>query len=132
MNVLVFASCKAVVVFFSLIINAQCLFISGKRFMSPIHCSPEDAVRVHKDIKSKRSVGMHWGTVSNHHPHQQPLHQTRQTDKANVSEPGPLTLTTINHKLIKPTNQPLPSFMFASGSLQTRMSPNLQGVSRQK
>lgn len=32
--------------------------------MSPIHCSPEDAVRVHEDIQSKRSVGMHWGTVS--------------------------------------------------------------------
>ncbi|KAF9439247.1 hypothetical protein BGZ76_007448 [Entomortierella beljakovae] len=31
-------------------------------FMSPIHCSPEDAVRLHEDIKSKRSIGMHWGT----------------------------------------------------------------------
>ena len=36
---------------------------SPRWFMSPIHCSPEDAVRVHEDIKSKRSVGMHWGTV---------------------------------------------------------------------
>ncbi|GJJ76729.1 N-acyl-phosphatidylethanolamine-hydrolysing phospholipase D [Entomortierella parvispora] len=35
---------------------------SPRWFMSPIHCSPEDAVRVHEDIKSKRSVGMHWGT----------------------------------------------------------------------
>ena len=30
--------------------------------MSPIHCSPSDAVQVHRDIKSKFSVGMHWGT----------------------------------------------------------------------
>ena len=30
--------------------------------MSCIHCSPEDAVCVHLDIRSKRSVGMHWGT----------------------------------------------------------------------
>ena len=29
---------------------------SPRWFMSPIHCSPEDAVEVHKDIKSKRSV----------------------------------------------------------------------------
>ncbi|KAF9997754.1 hypothetical protein BGZ79_008545 [Entomortierella chlamydospora] len=35
---------------------------SPRWFMSPIHCSPEDAVRLHEDIKSKRSVGMHWGT----------------------------------------------------------------------
>ncbi|OZJ06359.1 hypothetical protein BZG36_00699 [Bifiguratus adelaidae] len=31
-------------------------------FMSPIHCSPEDAVRVHEDVKSRQSIGMHWGT----------------------------------------------------------------------
>lgn len=36
---------------------------SPRWFMSPVHCSPEDAVMVHLDIKSKRSVGMHWGTV---------------------------------------------------------------------
>ncbi|KAG0362918.1 hypothetical protein BGZ54_008430, partial [Gamsiella multidivaricata] len=35
---------------------------SPRWFMSPVHCSPEDAVRLHEDIKSKRSVGMHWGT----------------------------------------------------------------------
>ncbi|KAF9996448.1 hypothetical protein BGZ65_007961, partial [Modicella reniformis] len=35
---------------------------SPRWFMSPVHCSPEDAVRVHEDIKSKRSIGMHWGT----------------------------------------------------------------------
>ncbi|KAF9178784.1 hypothetical protein BGZ50_007464 [Haplosporangium sp. Z 11] len=35
---------------------------SPRWYMSPIHCSPEDAVWVHEDIRSKRSVGMHWGT----------------------------------------------------------------------
>jgi len=30
--------------------------------MSCVHCSPEDAVCVHKDVRSKFSVGMHWGT----------------------------------------------------------------------
>ncbi len=33
-----------------------------KWFMSPIHISPEEAVRVHKDIGSEVSVGMHFGT----------------------------------------------------------------------
>lgn len=35
---------------------------SPRWFMSPIHLDPEDAVEVHKDVRSKKSVGMHWGT----------------------------------------------------------------------
>ena len=35
---------------------------SPRYFMSPIHLSPEDAVDVHLDLKSKFSIGMHWGT----------------------------------------------------------------------
>jgi len=31
-------------------------------FMSPIHISPEEAVRVHLDVNAERSVGMHFGT----------------------------------------------------------------------
>ncbi|KAI9725987.1 MAG: hypothetical protein M1828_002315 [Chrysothrix sp. TS-e1954] len=34
-----------------------------RNLMSPVHCSPEDSVCVHQDIKSKRSIGMHYGTV---------------------------------------------------------------------
>jgi N-acyl-phosphatidylethanolamine-hydrolysing phospholipase D len=34
-----------------------------RHFMSPVHCAPEDSVDIHIDIKSKRSIGMHWGTV---------------------------------------------------------------------
>lgn len=34
-----------------------------RHFMSPVHCSPEDSICIHKDIKSKKSIGMHWGTV---------------------------------------------------------------------
>eukprot|EP00299_Pterocystis_sp_00344_P010918 c5000_g1_i1.p1 GENE.c5000_g1_i1~~c5000_g1_i1.p1 ORF type:complete len:391 (+),score=68.96 c5000_g1_i1:215-1387(+) len=35
---------------------------SPRWFMSTVHLNPEDAVAVHLDVKSKRSVGMHWGT----------------------------------------------------------------------
>ncbi|KAK4514543.1 RHO1 GDP-GTP exchange protein 2 [Mucor velutinosus] len=35
---------------------------SPRWFMSPFHCSPEDAVDVHRDIKSKQSIAIHWGT----------------------------------------------------------------------
>lgn len=31
-------------------------------FMGPLHLNPEEAVRVHLDLKAKHSVAMHWGT----------------------------------------------------------------------
>lgn len=33
-----------------------------KWFMSPIHISPEESVRVHRDVKSKQSIATHFGT----------------------------------------------------------------------
>ena len=35
---------------------------SPREVMSPVHCSPEDAVCVHQDVKSRKSIGMHWAT----------------------------------------------------------------------
>jgi L-ascorbate metabolism protein UlaG (beta-lactamase superfamily) len=31
-------------------------------FMSPIHCSPAEAVQIHEDIRSQQSVAIHYGT----------------------------------------------------------------------
>jgi len=31
-------------------------------FMRPHHISPEEAVQVHLDLRSKKSVAIHWGT----------------------------------------------------------------------
>jgi len=31
-------------------------------FMAPVHCTPEEAVRIHRDVRSRRSVAMHFGT----------------------------------------------------------------------
>ena len=31
-------------------------------FMRPVHVDPEEAVRIHQDVGSTLSVGMHWGT----------------------------------------------------------------------
>lgn len=36
---------------------------SPRRVMASVHCAPEDSVCVHLDIKSRKSIGMHWGTV---------------------------------------------------------------------
>jgi len=31
-------------------------------FMTPMHTSPEDAVRIHRDLECSLSIAMHWGT----------------------------------------------------------------------
>tara|TARA_Y100001972_G_C7664315_1_gene335513 strand:- start:129 stop:1163 length:1035 start_codon:yes stop_codon:yes gene_type:complete len=31
-------------------------------FMSPIHVSPQESIKIHKDVKSKQSIAMHFGT----------------------------------------------------------------------
>jgi L-ascorbate metabolism protein UlaG (beta-lactamase superfamily) len=31
-------------------------------FMSPVHCSPAEAVMIHKDVRSKKSIATHFGT----------------------------------------------------------------------
>jgi N-acyl-phosphatidylethanolamine-hydrolysing phospholipase D len=31
--------------------------------MSGVHCSPEDSICIHTDVKSKKSLGMHYGTI---------------------------------------------------------------------
>ncbi|KAF6743551.1 N-acyl-phosphatidylethanolamine-hydrolyzing phospholipase D [Ephemerocybe angulata] len=33
-----------------------------RQIMSPIHCAPQDSVRVFKDINAKKALGMHWAT----------------------------------------------------------------------
>lgn len=31
-------------------------------FMNPMHCDPSEAIRIHRDLGSRQSVAMHWGT----------------------------------------------------------------------
>jgi L-ascorbate metabolism protein UlaG (beta-lactamase superfamily) len=34
-----------------------------RTFMSLVHCAPEDAVCIHNDVRSKKTIGMHYGTI---------------------------------------------------------------------
>ena len=36
---------------------------SPRHICSPVHCNPEDAVCLHKLLRSKKTIGMHYGTV---------------------------------------------------------------------
>ncbi|EXJ57576.1 hypothetical protein A1O7_07924 [Cladophialophora yegresii CBS 114405] len=36
---------------------------SPRNFMSNVHANSWDSIRIHQDVRSKKSVGMHWGTV---------------------------------------------------------------------
>jgi L-ascorbate metabolism protein UlaG (beta-lactamase superfamily) len=44
----------------------RCRAYMPRQFMSPIHCAPQDSVRVFKDVNAKRAVGMHWGYADNY------------------------------------------------------------------
>ena len=36
---------------------------SPRHFASSVHCNPEDAICLHKILKSRKTIGMHYGTV---------------------------------------------------------------------
>lgn len=45
-------------------------------FMNAVHVNPEDAVRIHRDVRSAQSVGMHWGTfILTDEPVDEPPHR---------------------------------------------------------
>lgn len=31
-------------------------------FLKDVHCDPDEAVKIHQDLRSKQSVAIHWGT----------------------------------------------------------------------
>jgi N-acyl-phosphatidylethanolamine-hydrolysing phospholipase D len=46
---------------------------SPRKFMAPVHVEPKDAVKIHQDVASKRSLAMHWRTFKlSEEPMEQP------------------------------------------------------------
>ncbi len=47
---------------------------SPARFMRTVHSSPDDAVKIHRDVGAKLSIGMHWKTfrLADEHVHKPP------------------------------------------------------------
>lgn len=60
---------------------------SPRFFMKNVHCNPEEAVRIHQDLKSKQSVGIHWGTfpLTTEDRIEPPLELARIREELNLS-----------------------------------------------
>jgi L-ascorbate metabolism protein UlaG (beta-lactamase superfamily) len=63
-------------------------------FMSDSHVNPEEAIRIHRDVKARKSVGIHWGTfLLTDEPLDRPLTDLATArDKAGLGEDEFLTL----------------------------------------
>lgn len=64
-------------------------------FMKDMHCSPEEAVKIHSDVNSKQSIGMHWGTFLNLTDEpldEPPVRLRRAVEAANLSGSSFITL----------------------------------------
>ncbi len=57
-------------------------------FMREVHVDPEEAVRIHLDVRARRSIGVHWGTFElSDEPLDQPIVDLRYArDELGVSE----------------------------------------------
>eukprot|EP00559_Dactyliosolen_fragilissimus_P001155 CAMPEP_0184864186 /NCGR_PEP_ID=MMETSP0580-20130426/14078_1 /TAXON_ID=1118495 /ORGANISM="Dactyliosolen fragilissimus" /LENGTH=450 /DNA_ID=CAMNT_0027362871 /DNA_START=942 /DNA_END=2291 /DNA_ORIENTATION=- len=65
-------------------------------FMRESHCNPSESVKIHGDIRSKRSVAMHWGTfpLADEPCHEPPIllrdaikvHEKKQRDYVSLNE----------------------------------------------
>lgn len=63
-------------------------------FMSPVHCSPAEAVKIHLDLKARRSIASHFGTFPlGDEGQSEPIHDLQiAKEKCNVSPEEFITL----------------------------------------
>ncbi|CAE1307923.1 NAPEPLD [Acanthosepion pharaonis] len=69
-------------------------------FMRPQHVEPEESVQIHLDVRSEKSIGIHWGTFKLTHEHYlEPKEKLREeVEKQNLS---PQDFITLNHGEIR-------------------------------
>jgi L-ascorbate metabolism protein UlaG (beta-lactamase superfamily) len=61
---------------------------SPRWFMRSMHADPPEAVRIHQDVRSEQSVGMHWATfkLTDEHLSEPPLYLRKALQEAGISE----------------------------------------------
>ena len=54
--------------------------------MKPVHLNPQEAVKIHQEVNSKLSLGMHWKTfrLSEESPNRPPYDLCLALEKANL------------------------------------------------
>jgi len=57
-------------------------------FMSPVHVDPPEAIRIHKDTLSERSIASHWGTfnMADEPPGEPPVYLRKSLKEAGIGE----------------------------------------------
>lgn len=65
-----------------------------RSFMGPYHVTPEEAIRIHRDVGAKRSIGMHWGTfpLTAEGPGDPPLELGRRKQRLGLADDAFITL----------------------------------------
>lgn len=65
-----------------------------RKFMSPVHIDPWQAVQIHQEVNSKQSIGMHWNTfkLSDEETHRPPYDLFQALKQANLD---PLTFLAV-------------------------------------
>ena len=65
-----------------------------RHFMKAYHVDPEEAVKIHKDVRAKVSLGMHWGTfpLTAEGPIDPVLELERQIKSYNLADGSFLTM----------------------------------------
>ena len=71
-------------------------------FMKDHHCNVEEAIQIHKDLKSKKSIAMHWGTFQlTDEPMDEPIKLLKKlTVKENFTSDEFVTMTHGESKII--------------------------------
>jgi L-ascorbate metabolism protein UlaG (beta-lactamase superfamily) len=61
---------------------------SPRWFMRAMHVDPPEAVRIHQDVRSEQSVGMHWATfkLTDEHLSEPPLYLNKALKEAGIDE----------------------------------------------
>lgn len=67
---------------------------SPRWFMKDVHCNPEEAVKIHKDLKSKKSFAIHWATfpLTDEDPIEPALELARARNLHNLSNDSFFTM----------------------------------------
>eukprot|EP00560_Eucampia_antarctica_P009169 CAMPEP_0197827720 /NCGR_PEP_ID=MMETSP1437-20131217/4449_1 /TAXON_ID=49252 ORGANISM="Eucampia antarctica, Strain CCMP1452" /NCGR_SAMPLE_ID=MMETSP1437 /ASSEMBLY_ACC=CAM_ASM_001096 /LENGTH=673 /DNA_ID=CAMNT_0043428693 /DNA_START=1 /DNA_END=2022 /DNA_ORIENTATION=+ len=109
-----------------------------KYFLAQSHCSPDEAVLMHRDLRSKKSVGIHWGTfdLADEDYTEPPKLLQHATNTPTTTKTDPtIDFTTIAHGDSIESNDnttPTVTSIEQEGNKKEIFQPNLQTTNNEK